>query len=980
MKVSPNEPFKIVYSIFNHQYLGYILESFVVQLNVLGEFTYQVQNISSKNCDEFKKGLDETDFELVKLIDDIQQDSILKKFNPKKLSTIDFFLKIYDPQKGDKSAQENISKLIELRKALILEKLEDKALFIMGSDGNPIWKKIIWEKEKAKVRFHFARNTDNTHYFPSIMHGGEKLDFQYKNAIILCDEPAWLEVDGHLYHFEDQLDGKKLKPFLAKKFIAVPASVEQEYYKKFVTPLIAQYNVVAKGFEIKKIEPTSRPTLTITDIVKGTKTALGILDTQVSQNSSDNDGSDVMIDLSYRYGSFHFKVDDFSNAWSVHLEKKDNDYIFYKVKRDLENEKRIYDLINSTGLSITNGKITLPKNQAFGWIQRNNDLINTHRITVRQNNSDNKRYFLGYSSLNISIEEGRDWFDIHAKVIFGAYEIPFLQLRKYILGDKKEFQLPNGEIAVIPDWWFSKYAELFSFAETSKNKDQLRLKIHHLALVHELSNDQLATTVMSRRLDGLRNFDEIKPKELPIGFVGTLRPYQKAGYDWMNFLNEYKLGGCLADDMGLGKTVQTLALLQAQKYENIPEPSLLIMPTSLLYNWVLEAQKFTPELKVLLYTGTNRDKDPSQFANYDLIISSYGIIRIDIDIIKAYRFNYIILDESQAIKNPSSIITKAVKKLNSAHRLILTGTPIENSTLDIWSQMSFVNPGLLGTQAFFREEFQIPIEKKNDSEKSKRLYSLIKPFILRRNKSQVATDLPEKIEHITYSEMTQEQEKVYEESKAYYRNLILESIDKEGFKKSHITVLQGLTKLRQLANHPKMVDMEYDHGSGKFEDVIHKIETILSEDHKILIFSQYIKHLTIFRDYLDQKSIKYAYLDGATKDRQAQVEQFQTQPELRLFLISLKAGGLGLNLTAADYVFILDPWWNPAVEAQAVDRAHRIGQERTVFTYKFITKNSIEEKILTLQNSKKQLANELISTEDGFMKSLSKDDIISLLN
>ena len=979
MKVSPTKPFKIVYSILNHQYLGYILETFLVQLNQAGEFTFQIQNVSSKNIKEFKNGLDDRDFELVKLIDDIQQDHILKKFNPKKLNAVDFFLKIYDAQKGDILTQGGISGYIEEKKALILEKLEDKELFVMGSDGNPIWKKIIWEKEKAKVRFHFARNTDNTHYFPSILHGGQKLEFQYKNANILCDEPAWLEVDGHLYHFEDNLDGKKLRPFLAKKFIAVPASVEQQYYKKFITPLIEQYHVVAKGFEIKNIEPTPRPIITVTDILKSTTQNTDLFGNSTN-HSADDTSNEVAVSFSFRYGSFYFDISNFSNAISVHLEKNNNDYTFYKVKRDLDHEKKVYQMLQSAGLPIKNGKVKLPKNEAFGWIQRNQAIIEAQRITVRQAASDSKRYFLGYSSLNISIEEGRDWFDIHAKVIFGDYEIPFLQLRKYILGQKKEFALPNGEIAVIPEWWFTKYAELFSFSENNKGDDQLRLKIHHLALVQELSNDNLATTVLSRRLEGLRNFDKIVPKDIPHGFKGTLRPYQKAGFDWMNFLNEYKLGGCLADDMGLGKTVQTLALLQSQKEAKVTEPSLLIMPTSLLYNWILEAQKFTPNLNILLYNGTYREKDPAQFANYDLIISSYGIIRIDIDIIKSFRFNYVILDESQAIKNPSSIITKAVKKLNAAHRLILTGTPIENSTLDLWSQMSFVNPGLLGTQSFFREEFQIPIEKKNDTQKTQRLYSLIKPFILRRNKSQVATDLPEKVEHITYSEMTEEQEKVYEESKAYYRNLILESIDNEGFSKSHIAVLQGLTKLRQLANHPKMIDKDYQEGSGKFEDVIHKIETIISEDHKILIFSQYIKHLDLFREYLDNKAINYAYLDGATKDRQAQVENFQTQPKLRLFLISLKAGGLGLNLTAADYVFILDPWWNPAIEAQAIDRAHRIGQDRTVFTYKFITKNTIEEKILELQKSKKQLADELISTEEGFMKSLSKEDVLSLLD
>ncbi|PWJ60357.1 helicase-like protein [Dyadobacter jejuensis] len=980
MKVAPNQPFKIIYAILSHEYLGYIFESFVVQLNAQGEYTYQVQNISSKNVKEFKSAIDNTDYELVKLIDDIQQDYILKKFNPKKLSAVDFFLKVYDPQKGDKMLQEAIAENLDRKKKGILERLAGKELFIMGSDGNPLWKKVIWEEEPAKIRFHFVRNDDNTHYFPSILHNGKKLEFQYKNAIVLCEEKAWIEVDGHLYHFQGEVDGKKIKPFLAKNFIAIPRSVEEQYYRKFISPLIASYDVVARGFDIKTVEPTPRPTLTITDLVATGKLAPALFgEDPVGDEELTSTNNDVVIELSFRYGSHTFPLDDFAHASSVYMEKQGDEYTFFKVGRDLAVEKQKHQYLQERGLKLKNGKIKLTKTAAFGWLQRHIQDLNEARFSIKQNASDTKRYFLGYSSLDISIQENRDWFDIHAKVIFGDYEISFLELRQYILHEKHEFTLPNGEVAVIPDWWFTKYSELFSFSENGREDHQLRLKMHHMALVQELSDDNLATTVMSRRLEGLKQFDKIAPQPIPQRFNGTLRPYQKAGYDWMSFLNQFRLGGCLADDMGLGKTVQTLALLQAQKETGHTEPSLLIMPTSLLYNWSLEASKFTPDLKVLLYTGTYREKDTSRFSDYDLIITSYGIVRLDIALLQSFRFHYIILDESQAIKNPGSIITKAVKKLNSAHRLILTGTPVENSTMDLWSQMSFVNPGLLGTQRFFKDEFQIPIEKKNDEEKSKRLYNLIKPFILRRNKVQVATDLPEKVEQITYSEMSPEQEKAYEEAKAYYRNQILEQIERDGMGKSQLTVLQGLSQLRQLANHPKMVQPEYDDRSGKFEDVLHKIETVISEDHKILVFSQYIKHLNLFREVLDKNHIKYAYLDGSTKDRQQQVEDFQNKPELKLFLISLKAGGLGLNLTAADYVFILDPWWNPAIEAQAVDRAHRIGQDRTVFTYKFITKNTVEEKILALQKSKKQLADGLISSEDGFMKSLTKEDVLNLL-
>lgn len=982
MKVSPAEPFKIVYSILNHEYLGYIFEAFVVQLTSQGDFSFQIQNISSKNIKEFRSGLDTRDFELVKLIDDIQQDAVLKKYNPKKLNAVDFFLKVYDPQKGDKAVQETIAGYLENCKSRILERLDGKEIFIMGNDGNPLWKPVSWEPEKATIRFHFIRNEDNTHYFPTIRHKMQKLDFQYKNAFLICEDPAWLVLDGHLYHFEGNVDGKKIKPFLAKKFIAIPGQVEEQYYGRFVAPLIASYDVVARGFEIRNVSSVPKTILTISEY----STANPKKSTVLFQDSEDvevleEEDNDVTFELSFQYAGFSFHYDSFAHASSVHMEKRGNEYFFNKVKRNIETEGQHVRTLKDMGLNIRNGKVQMPKSEAFGWLQGNAIALDASGISVRQNTADAKRYFLGYSSLDISIQEGRDWFDINAKVRFGEFEIPFIQLRNYILNRKKEFLLPSGEIAVIPEWWFTKYSEFFSFTESSHDDDdQLRLRMHHLALVQELKEDNLATAVISRKLENLRNFQQIEPAEAPHHFQGILRPYQKTGYDWLRFLKQYRFGGCLADDMGLGKTVQTLALLQSEKEGGADRPSILIMPTSLLYNWQLEASKFTPDLRVLLYTGTNREKDTAQFDHYDLILTSYGIIRLDIDLMEDYRFNYVILDESQAIKNPSSIITKAVRRLNSAHRLVLTGTPIENNTLDLWSQMSFVNPGLLGSQTFFRDEFQVPIEKKGDEEKTKRLYNLIKPFILRRLKSQVATDLPEKVESIQYCDMSGEQEKAYEEAKAYYRNLILQSIDSEGMSKSQLVVLQGLTRLRQLANHPVMVDPEYAHDSGKFEDVLYKLQTVMSEDHKILIFSQYIKHLDLFRHYLDEKEINYAYLDGATRDRQEQVESFQNDENIKIFLISLKAGGLGLNLTAADYVFILDPWWNPAIEAQAVDRAHRIGQDRTVFTYKFITKNSVEEKILALQRSKKQLADDLISSEEGFIKSLTREDVLNLLS
>lgn len=1020
MKVAPTQPFQIVYSLLNHEFLGYLIEAFVVQRNSRGELTLLNQTLSTQNVHEFAEELDERDFELVRLIDSIQQDTIVKKFNTRKLPAVDFFLKIYDSNKGDKLVQEAICGYLDAMKAKIMALLPGKPFYVMGNDGNPAWLPLQWMPEPARVHFHFVRNADSTHYFPIIRYpvGRElmapdtarrdsgrnespngatetvRVDFQFKDALMICDEPAWMMVDNRLYHFSKNVDGKKLRPFFTKNHIVIPRNIEQQYYERFVTQLIAAYDVYAKGFEIRaeSIEPV--PVLTVSELVVAGRAVPASL-FPAGSDAVDVDDDDaqqrIAFDLSFRYGDFTFRFDSFGPSANVSLEKQGDEYIFHKIRRDQRLERHKLSFLRETGLDLRHGRLAIPKAEAFNWLADYSTDVQNAGFLLQQHAQDAKRYFLGYSSIDVSIQEGRDWFDIYANVRFGEFEIPFLKIRTLILAKKREFTLPNGEVAVIPEAWFTKYSELFGFLELAEGIDRLVLHKHHLALVQELERDGLAATIMSRKLERLRDFAEIESFPLPTDFNGTLRPYQRAGYDWMNFLRQYRFGGCLADDMGLGKTVMTLALLQGRKETALadhadaggdqPErrPSLLVMPTSLLYNWELEARKFTPGLRVMVYTGTYRDKNTAQFDDYDLILTSYGIVRIDIDLLSDYRFDYVILDESQAIKNPSSHITKAVMQLNTANRLILTGTPLENSTLDLWSQMSFINPGLLGSQSFFRNEFQVPIEKRHDEGKTGRLYGLIKPFMLRRNKSQVATDLPEKVESVLYCEMSADQAKQYEEAKSYYRNLILERIEEEGMARSQMVVLQGLTKLRQIANHPRLVDADYEGDSGKLDDVLMRLETAMTEHHKVLVFSQFIKHLNVVRQYLKEKNINYAYLDGSTVDRQGQVELFQTNESVKLFLISLKAGGLGHNLTAADYVFILDPWWNPAIEAQAVDRAHRIGQQKTVFTYKFIAKNTVEEKILSLQRAKQQLAGSLITTEETFMKSLTKEDIMVLL-
>jgi len=437
-------------------------------------------------------------------------------------------------------------------------------------------------------------------------------------------------------------------------------------------------------------------------------------------------------------------------------------------------------------------------------------------------------------------------------------------------------------------------------------------------------------------------------------------------------------GGCLADDMGLGKTLQTISFLQYISLKYPDETHLVICPTSLIYNWENELQKFAPGLSYYIHYGGDREFDEAKIKNTRIVISSYGIIRGDIDHFSKVNFGYIILDESHAIKNPASQVAKAIYQLQSRNRVAISGTPLQNNTMDLYSQMHFINPGMLGNQEFFKTTFANPIDKSNNAEKAEQLRRLIYPFMLRRTKEQVAKDLPDKTEMILWCEMGDEQRKLYDSYKEHYRESILEQIETEGMGKSSIFILDGLTKLRQICDSPALLKDEKGKpaSSAKLDELMREIEENTGE-HKVLVFSQFTGMLQLIREALDERNVAYHYLDGGTAagDRKDLVQRFQEEEDIRVFLISLKAGGVGLTLTAADYVYLVDPWWNPAAEQQAIDRTHRIGQQKKVFAYKMICKDSIEEKILKLQERKKSLAEDLISEEAGFIKKLTEEDI-----
>ncbi len=944
-------PFKIVYSIYHHEYLGYLVSPHIVQILPDGQLSLIHHGIYPGNMKQFKEGLDNKDEQLIKLLDEISPNTIIKKFNGNLRDPTTFFI-----QKFKGEIQKMALEYIERRLSKILPLLTDREVFEMGNDGYAAQKPIKILSEKATVLFHFRRMEEEVRYFPTIKLHGERLDFQYKGATMICKEPAWMLLNHELFTFEKDVEGIKLKPFLKKRYISIPKEKEEAYYKKFVTQIIEKYHVYAKGFRIQTVR--EYPDFSI----------------QVK-----NLGNSFSFIRKVNYGRFTMNLEPWQPV-KVFLDKQGEDFTFYRIERKEEEEKGIQNILHE--ISPNPGSLTpweyVVKEEALSWLSKYTDYAEEKGIKILQNNNEYK-INLDKPEIELETHEEGDWFDIKAIVKIGNFKIPFIKFRKHILKRKREYILPDNTVAILPESWFADYRHLLEVSE-EKDEGSFRIKKYQVPLLNFPSKGEGST--LHACLEALKSVDKIPEVLPPESLKAKLRNYQQKGYEWLCFLRDNGMGGILADDMGLGKTLQTLSLLLKEKELDVKVPSLIILPTSLIYNWKNEACKFTPSLNIYIHAGINRSKDPKTFEAHDLILTSYGIARQDIDILKTFPFNYVVLDESQMIKNPESKTAKAIKKLISKHRLSLTGTPIENTVMDIWSQMSFLNPGLLGNETFFRKFYVTPIEKERNDERSAKLRRIIYPFMLRRKKEQVEQELPPKIEKLHYCDMLDEQRKLYDETRDTYRNYLMELISQGVWKRNKLNILTGLQKLRQIAIHPKMVEPEnFDlMDSGKYWEVKRLLRQVLDRGSKILVFSQFVKMLQLLKDDLIQEGFNIHYLDGSTRDRQSLVDSFQKNEDIRVFLISIKAGGVGLNLTAADYVFILDPWWNPAVENQAVDRSHRIGQKKAVIYYKFITNDSIEEKILSLQQRKAQLSDDIISVEEDIYKSLDEQDLGDLLN
>ncbi len=918
----------------------------------------------------------ESEKEVVNLLSKISDQALFKKFSHAK-SVKDF--------------KDNIPEdLLETRIRPDLEKTMYQLILHLTKHPVPAYFKNegytqLYSSDRLKIKpthaqpiFRFSLKEETLIYTLRLKQDEFTFTPTGKKIEIICHNPAVLKINHDVFHFKD-FSGAKIKPFLEKPALTISAQHLPAYMEGFVASCIRLHEVEASGFVIEKA--TDKPKQFL------------VLEKDLTQKP--------ILNFYLQYGNHRFLADRMANIF-VDLRHDDGGYTFRKIKRNFDLEQMTFQYLEQLGLTRSaeasfshpddldaSGRtqpVAGPEN-LVEWVRKNAAALAQNNIETRLK-YDGKNFSKAPVTSHFVSKERADWFEIEAMVEIPPYQIPFVRFRKHILRGERLYTLPNGEVFVLPGEWFSRFTDLFNFGETQ----DLNIKLNK---VHSYLIEQVIKGEKDQNLPPLPRVQDYRDLPLPQGLKATLRPYQIEGFHWLNFLSINNFGGILADDMGLGKTIQTITFLlhiyspangQAIKTREAGEgqlslfsspeggfnrtglpPTLIVMPTSLVHNWEAEVRKFAPGLKIHIFTGGNRARSYEVsriFRHYHIIITTYGVLRNDVKFFKDYQFQHLILDESQYIKNPSSKSFAAVKAVNARHHLVLTGTPIENSLVDLWAQMNVVNHDLLGSLSFFQRHFVTPIAKNENEEKSAHLQKLIEPFMLRRTKEMVAKDLPPIMEQVVYCDMTPDQKSYYESEKSSIRNAIFEALDKGGSQQYSILALKSLTRLRQIANHPATVESDYTGGSGKFDQMMITLESIISEHHHVLVFSSFVKDLKLMEHELSARKIHYAKLTGATQNRQEVIDTFSRDDRCKVFLISLKAGGVGLNLTKADYVFMLNPWWNPAAEAQAINRAHRIGQVRNVFVYRFISTETIEEKIARLQEKKSLMADTFIKSNN----------------
>ncbi|MEM6319665.1 MAG: DEAD/DEAH box helicase [Bacteroidota bacterium] len=970
--------YTLVYNLKKYAKDIYLPSAFVASIDTKGELQYIQKKASTNAFKEFKLLLEPFEQQLLLLIEKLQLSTLEKKYNPTRRKPKPLTELMQQDRTVAKSIQTYIHRLVDQFLTLIVQ--HDLVL--------------CWDVEKKvlikDVRVQIAQNELTPHLFFTktreevkyrlwLSDQTGKWRVNEKDVVPITNIPAWVFVDYQLYKIP-HINGLMLKPFQKKDEVVIAAKFVKTYFESFILKIASEVDMQTEGFKVVDKRQLQFCQLEwIEDIFSKTEG----------------------LKVTFVYSGVHFGWNDSTKRRSG-LQFEKDDVVLTRINRNFSEEKKwieklkTFDLVNEVG-SYFQLVETVEAPSLFTWLAQNEQRLEAANFKVVTPQREGKSLVLAVPTIAFdATRQVNDWFDIRGIIVVGDFKIPFQKIVPYLKKEDRYYPLPNGKYFLIPEEWFMKFSGLLRFA-TLKN-DTLKLAKSQYTLLENLGID------LGKALEQeLTDFDYSPSDNLK----ATLRPYQLAGVKWLLGHYQNELGACLADDMGLGKTLQTIAVLlyaKEQEKTSIKAPqktptaqldlfgatayptdiyqplrAIIILPASLVFNWEREIRKFAPSLLVYKHVGAKRHTTSKLVGSFDVILTTYHTALRDVDVLEKIDFQYIILDESQQIKNKDSKIFKAINQLNGTHKISLSGTPIENSLSDLWAQMQFINPNMLGSFRFFQKEYIRPIEKQQDEDKKAQLQQLIQPYLLRRTKESVAKDLPELTTKIFYTQMTAEQQKLYEKEKSAARNFLLDNFDASDGK-YQFQVLSSLTKLRQLANHPVLTLEDYAKESGKFKDVLEHLEVIHKGGHKTLLFSSFVKHLNLYQSHFQQQGKAFAQLTGelSQKERKRQVDEFESNSSVQSFLISIKAGGTGLNLTAADYVFILDPWWNPSIERQAIARAHRIGQTKRVFAIKFITKDSIEEKILKLQERKTELADAIIEGKAG--KSFSKKELQFLLS
>ena len=813
--------------------------------------------------------------------------------------------------------------------------IDERLRLLVGTEATPV--------------MNFRRHDGGISYRLQLRIGEEEvMTLSEHHITVLAHEPGLFIADSDIIALCPGFSAKLLLPFTTKATVAIPPHMENEYFRKFIMPNVAKADVQAEGFEIDDLNEPPRPQLTVENAIDGRQ----------------------LLALSFRYDQMVYTPYSPSRG-KVTLHEEDGSFRFSRLLRNMAEEQRYMKLLCQAVLppaTTARGEVRFQTlQQLIDWLRRHGEALRAQGFDVIQ--PSDHIYHIGPLSVEQNESWHSDWLQTEVTVVLdnGRMRIPFADLRATILHGEQDYMLPTGERLLIPQEWLSRYSTLLLMGRRKGNA----LLLHR----SQLTDDPHASTDLPFSPDSPVSTSAWRfcRQSPPASLRATLRPYQLTGFQWLCQNLTGQTGCCLSDEMGLGKTLQTIALLlnyketSKQQSRAVPPPgclfsdeemrgtappvspagtleyrtSLVVAPASVVHNWQNELARFAPSLLVCNYTGdTARRRDKRKaLMQWDVVLTTYRTLQNDIGHLSRYGFGIIVFDESQAFKTATSQIHEAVCQLSALHRMAISGTPVENNLGELWSLMNVLNPCLLGDWQTYQRSFALPIAHSLEEERTQLLRRLIAPYFLKRTKEEVLTDLPERQDEIVVCPMTEQQEHEYAEELSKARN---EWLDTET--RSTVSMLAAITRLRMIAN-----------GEGKMQTVFEQLEQLRGTHHKVLIFSEYVTLLENVANKMKERGWLYEMLTGKTQRREQVIARFQQTADCQFFLISLKAGGVGLNLTAADYVLLLDPWWNQAAEEQAIARAHRIGQHHPVFVYRYVSENTLEEQILTLQQRKQTL-------------------------